>query len=71
MRVRCWSLLFICFPCIKVFPHAVPHAGIEEGFLEEAWFLGNAQRLGKVVPALKPAASWTWSFSHGLFQSFS
>lgn len=26
-RVRCWSLLFICFPCIKVLPHAVPRAG--------------------------------------------
>lgn len=51
--MQCWSLLFICFPCIKLLPHAMPRAGLEEGFLEEAWFLGSAQMLGKAVPALK------------------
>lgn len=64
-------MLFTCFPCLKLLPHAMPRARLEEGFLEVAWFLGNAQMLGKAVPALKPAVSWAWSFFHGWLWSTS
>lgn len=57
-----WFLFSL--PQMELLPYSMPHARLEEGFLEETGFLGSAQVPRKRVPASKPARSGAWSSLH-------